>query len=73
MLKQGMQLSKIVPDGAGVAIRVGHDGCRRLTVVMEHGQLAEVPWVREERDDGTFRVYNAATLHMVELEAEGGT
>ncbi len=28
----------------GVAIEVGQCGCESITVVMENGQMAEVPW-----------------------------
>lgn len=42
--------------------------CLSLTVVMEKGQMGEVPWVKAEYDDGTTKVYNVALLQGYSLK-----
>lgn len=44
--------------------------CLSLTVVMEKGQMGEVPWVRAEFDDGAIRMYNVALLQGYTLAVE---
>ena len=41
--------------------------CKSITVSMEVGQMAEVPWARCEREDGTVDLVNLAQVEIVTL------
>jgi len=44
--------------------------CLSLTVIMEKGQMGEVPWIKAEYDDGTTRMYNVALLQGYSLKGK---
>ena len=47
--------------------KVGTNKCKRITVVMENGQLAGVPWFLAEFEDSPDQKYNGAMLEGVTL------
>lgn len=65
--KQGQKVNAIFFDNDG-EFRVG-DSCLSITVVMENGQWAGVPWF-EVRSDKPTTKWNGALLHGVELIKE---
>ena len=49
------------------SIRVGQLGCKRITLVMCPGQMANVPWYRVESEDRET-LYNGALVEAVHFE-----
>ena len=46
-------------------IKVGLYGCKSITVVMENGQMAGVPWAYVEKEDGTETKHNLALCESI--------
>lgn len=53
------------PDGS--MVRVGQNGVEKITVVMECGQMAGVPWFAVWKDGKIVYKHNGAMLESVEL------
>ncbi len=51
-------------------IVTGMNGVVNIRIVSVNGEMAEVPWVRVDMEDGSFAKYNAAHLEGIEYEAE---
>jgi hypothetical protein len=62
----GQQLLGILcPDGS--KIRVGKDECESITVIMESGQMAGVPWAMVVRSGNRVYKYNLALAEGVRI------
>lgn len=48
-------------------IHRANETCKCITVVMENGQMASVPWFEVESFDGTIQRWNGALLQGVEM------
>ena len=51
----------------GTQIMVGHGGVAKITVVMEYGQMAGVPWFAVWNDHKIVSKHNAAHIASVDL------
>ena len=51
-------------------VEVGEFGCLSITVVMENGQMAPVPWFVTEMEDGSSYKYNGAHVEGIQLLKE---
>ena len=64
--KEGEEIKCIFwPDGE--KCKVGSNGVERITVVMEYGQMAEVPWFAVWKDGKVKAKYNGAMLEGIEV------
>ena len=52
---------------AGGVVEVGKNGCTKITVIMEYGQMARVPWFAVWDDHKITYKYNGAHLEGVKL------
>lgn len=71
-LSEGIMLGAIYGAGENpIQYRQGHNNVFQIVIVMQHGQIAGVPWARVEFDDGHPDVLvNLAHVESVELEEE---
>ncbi len=46
---------------------VGEHGCKSITVVMENGQMAGVPWAETDKN-GEIQRWNLANVHGIKLD-----
>ncbi len=69
ILKTGVKVKAIWWPGENSArVQVGKNQVKAMAITMENGQMAEVPWVVQENDDGTIGLHNCAMLGGMELE-----
>lgn len=65
---EGQEVKAIFFSGAEESFfRVGHPPCKKITVVMEYGQMAGVPWFAVWDDHKIISKWNGAMLEGVEL------
>ncbi len=64
--KDGQKVKSIFFSGEGV-IATGKLGCKQITVVMENGQMAAVPWFLVEYDNRPPTKFNGALVEGTEL------
>ena len=62
--QEGQSIESIFFSDEGV-IATGKYGCQSITVVMENGQMAGVPWFLVTYDDKPPQKYNAALVEGV--------
>ena len=66
--KQGQEVQKIwFSEGDGGCFAVGSLGVEKITVVMENGQMAGVPWFAVWKEGRTDSKWNGALLGGVTL------
>lgn len=53
------------PDGS--SIKVDKNGIEKITVIMEYGQMAGVPWFAVWKDGKIVSKHNAAFIESVNL------
>ena len=64
--QEGMQVKSIYWDD-GPGFIVGQLDCKQITVIMENGQMAGVPWFLVEFEDKPTQKINGALVEGVEL------
>lgn len=64
--KNGDKLKQIFWEGQS-RILVGENGCESITVIMENGQMAGVPWVIVKITGREITKYNLALCEGVVL------
>ena len=66
MLVQGQKIEAIVwSDGS---CTVGENGCSEITISMENGQMAGVPWAHVKNENGTEQLYNLAQAEGIKIK-----
>ena len=68
-LKNGDKLKQIFWEG-DARVLVGEGGCESITVVMENGQMAGVPWAEAHFKEAELTRYNLALCEGVMFLAE---
>lgn len=64
--KQDQKVKELYwPDESCVSIN--HEGCDKITVVMEYGQMAAVPWFAVWKDGKIVQKHNGALVQTVVL------
>ena len=63
---EGQQLEAVWYVEGQQGYLVGHEGCTKITVVMENGQMGKVPWAYVETAKGDKKL-NLALMEEVEL------
>lgn len=63
---EGQLIKSIFWDECGCT-ESGKSGCKRITVVMENGQMAGVPWFLVEYENSEPQKFNAAKVEGVTL------
>ncbi len=59
-------LGILCPNGS--KIKVGQFECEYITVIMENGQMAGVPWAEVVRSNGRVYKYNLALAEGVRIK-----
>jgi hypothetical protein len=69
--KDGMKLKSVFLS-VEEEVTVGRNNITEITIVMQHGQMSEVPWAKVTMD-GTVYMYNLALVQGVKFlqESEG--
>lgn len=73
-LREGVPLKAVYgpafPDGSFILYSTGHAGrrCQSITVRMQTGQMAAVPWAECVTLEGERIMVNLAMIESVELE-----
>jgi hypothetical protein len=65
--EEGDELQVIWAPG-GEAARVGRNGVEKITVVMEDGQMARVPWFAVWKNGKIAMKHNGALVESVEMK-----
>ena len=63
---EGEEVQSIFWPGGG-EVTVGHNNCKKITVVMEYGHMSSVPWFAVWDDHEITHKYNGAHLEGVKL------
>ena len=71
---EGLKIKKIYfPDevymeiGQTITFGGGEFKIISISVTMENGQMAEIPWIKVEASNGSTQLWNAALVEGVEL------
>lgn len=62
---EGKEVYEIELDQPNGLLRIDHQKVARMTVRSQYGQMAAVPWILVEWQDGMRDYYNAALLRRV--------
>ena len=65
--KDGQEVRTIFWADSVGGLQAGRNGITRITVVMENGQMAGVPWFAAWKGDTIAFKYNGAMVEGVEL------
>lgn len=69
LLEEGQKLQRINFNDGG-CLRVGFDSIESITVSMENGQMAGVPWAKIEGGEEPIGLINLAHVEGVVFEDE---
>ena len=64
--QQDQPIKAIFFQDEGV-LRIGENECKSITVCMENGQMAGVPWFEVIKKNGEITKWNGALIEGVEL------